>query len=68
MFACQKAGCDSPWDSCQVCLEYLERYYVLIAFASYLLEPSFDATNPGHLPFGRWLAQRPELQRCAVCG
>ena len=47
----------------QVCLEYLERYYVLIAFASYLLEPSFDAADPGKLPFGRWKAQRPELHR-----
>ena len=49
----------------QVCLEYLERYYVLIAVASYLLEPSFDVADPARLPFSRWLAQRPELHRWA---
>ena len=50
----------------QVCLEYLERYYVLIAVASYLLEPDFDVANPDRLTFGRWLAQRPELHRCVL--
>ena len=25
-----------------VCLEYLERYYVLIAFAAFMMEPEFD--------------------------
>lgn len=29
-----------------VCLEYLERYYMLIAFASYLCSPSFNPDLP----------------------
>ena len=51
--------------SMQVCLEYLERYYVLIAFSAYLMEPGFDPKDPGRTRFGRWLAERPELYRCA---
>ena len=49
----------------QVCLEYLERYYVLIAFSAYLMEPGFDPHDPTRTPFGRWLAERPELYRYA---
>ena len=48
----------------QVCLEYLERYYVLIAFSAYLMKPGFDPANPGRMRFGSWLAERPELYRC----
>ncbi|KAL6785014.1 hypothetical protein ACKKBG_A02080 [Auxenochlorella protothecoides x Auxenochlorella symbiontica] len=42
-----------------VCLEYLERYYSLIAFASYVGAPGYD---PGDDPgYARWSAQRREL-------
>ena len=46
-----------------VALEYLQRYYVLIEFAAYIGEPSFDPLAPGQLGFGEWLAARPELRR-----
>lgn len=47
-----------------VALEYLERYYVLIEYAAYIGEPSFDPLAPGQPSFGQWLAARPELRRC----
>jgi hypothetical protein len=59
-----------------VCLEYLERYYMLIAFTSYLTWPKFDPAAPGHVTFQDWMDSRPELRsvlsrmlrRCAVGG
>jgi len=47
----------------QVCLEYLERYYTLIAFNAYLSGSSFAPGAPQHRDFGQWLAERPELYR-----
>lgn len=46
-----------------VCLEYLERYYMLIAFASYLAWPQFNPDSPSHVTFQDWTDSRPEL-RC----
>ncbi|KAF6255732.1 inositol hexakisphosphate-domain-containing protein [Scenedesmus sp. NREL 46B-D3] len=45
-----------------VCLEYLERYYMLIAFTSYLTWPKFDPAAPGHVTFQDWMDSRPELR------
>lgn len=45
-----------------VCLEYLERYYMLIAFASYLTWPRFDPASPAHVSFQDWMDSRPELR------
>ncbi|GLI60364.1 hypothetical protein VaNZ11_002488 [Volvox africanus] len=45
-----------------VCLEYLERYYMLIAFASYLYSPSFNPELPTQASFADWMASRPELR------
>ncbi|GBF92770.1 paladin [Raphidocelis subcapitata] len=45
-----------------VCLEYLERYYMLICFASYLCWSKFDPDSPTHIPFPEWTASRPELR------
>ncbi|GLC33893.1 hypothetical protein PLESTM_000131000, partial [Pleodorina starrii] len=45
-----------------VCLEYLERYYMLIAFASYLYSPSFNPDLPTQSSFADWMASRPELR------
>eukprot|EP00197_Chlamydomonas_leiostraca_P007983 CAMPEP_0202863826 /NCGR_PEP_ID=MMETSP1391-20130828/4304_1 /ASSEMBLY_ACC=CAM_ASM_000867 /TAXON_ID=1034604 /ORGANISM="Chlamydomonas leiostraca, Strain SAG 11-49" /LENGTH=1425 /DNA_ID=CAMNT_0049543499 /DNA_START=116 /DNA_END=4393 /DNA_ORIENTATION=- len=45
-----------------VCLEYLERYYMLISFAGYLSSPSFDPGSPAHEPFPQWMAARTELR------
>lgn len=47
----------------QVCLEYLERYFMLIAFTTYLSGASFAPGAPNHCTFGEWLDERPELQR-----
>ena len=47
----------------QVCLEYLERYYFLIAFTAYLAGPSFDPGSPAaHATFAEWWRHRPELR------
>lgn len=46
----------------QVCLEYLERYYFLIAFAAYLGGPSFSPGTASHATFAEWWRQRPELR------
>jgi hypothetical protein len=48
---------------CKVCLEYLERYFMLIAFTAYLSGASFAPGAPHHRTFGDWLDERPELQR-----
>ncbi|KAK9861491.1 hypothetical protein WJX84_004658 [Apatococcus fuscideae] len=45
-----------------VCLEYLERYYVLISYAAYLFDPNFDPDNPEQPSFGQWIKNRPELR------
>lgn len=51
----------------QVCLEYLERYYVLIAFTAYLFEPGFNPEPHHHqASLAQWMQRRPELYRCAV--
>ena len=45
-------------------VEYLERYYTLIAFAAYVHHPSFDGAsfNTDAGSFQAWLDKRPELQ------
>jgi hypothetical protein len=50
-------------DLLQVCLEYLERYYVLTSFTAFLFGPSFEPNSPHRPSFGEWSKQRPELQR-----
>ena len=45
----------------QVCLEYLDRYYSLIVFAAYLDDPGFAFGTSIHVPFSRWVKDRPEL-------
>ena len=45
----------------QVCLEYLDRYYSLIVFAAYLDDPGFAFGTKSHVPFSRWVKDRPEL-------
>ncbi|KAL6757552.1 inositol hexakisphosphate-domain-containing protein [Haematococcus lacustris] len=45
-----------------VCLEYLERYYMLISFAGYLTSTAFDPGSPHHQSFPAWMAARPELR------
>ena len=47
----------------QVCLEYLERYYVLIAFTAYLFEPGFDPESRTQVSLAQWMKRRPELYR-----
>ena len=46
----------------QACLEYLERYFVLIAFAAYLEDPAFKPASENHVTFACWWSARPELQ------
>lgn len=46
----------------EVCLEYLERYFMLIAFTAYLSGGSFAPGEARHHSFGQWLDERPELQ------
>ena len=46
-----------------VCLEYLERYYVLIAFTSFMIEPDFNPQSLSQPSFGEWMTHRPELKR-----
>lgn len=45
-----------------VCMQYLERYYMLIAFTSYLAHPDFDPSAPSFEPFPSFTSARPELQ------
>ena len=47
----------------QVCLEYLERYYVLITFTAFLFDPGAGPAAPPPGSFGQWAARRPELHR-----
>lgn len=54
---------DKKNDLLKVCLEYLERYYVLIVFTAFLFGPSFDPNSPNHPSFKEWRDERPELQR-----
>ena len=49
----------------QVCLEYLERYYVLITFTAFLFDPAMGPAAPPPGSFGQWAARRPELHRHA---
>ena len=51
-----------PCPTTQVCLEYLERYFVLICFVSYVCGAHFPPGSPSALSFGEWLAARPELR------
>ena len=46
----------------QVCLEYLERYYVLAVFTAYLDDPAFAPKTENHIPFTSWWNARPELE------
>lgn len=46
----------------QVCLEYLDRYYSLIAFSAYLDDPAFNLGRKNHVPFSEWVRARPELK------
>ena len=50
----------------QVCLEYLERYYVLIAFTAYLFEPGFNPESHHQASLAHWMKRRPELYRLAL--
>jgi hypothetical protein len=45
-------------------VEYLERYYTLIAFAAYVHDPSFTASSSSLAAhsFQAWMDKRPELQ------
>jgi hypothetical protein len=45
-----------------VCLEYLERYFTLICFCSYITGAHFPPASPAALTFGEWLGGRPELR------
>ncbi|KAL2634189.1 hypothetical protein R1flu_005668 [Riccia fluitans] len=47
-------------------VEYLERYFMLIAFSAYLGSPAFDGfCEPGltGITFKQWLRQRPEVRQ-----
>jgi hypothetical protein len=46
----------------QVCIEYLERYFVLVAFAAYLNSTGFSPGSPNHISFAAWTNARPELR------
>jgi hypothetical protein len=43
-------------------LEYLERYFTLVCFATYIAGTHFPPASPNALPFGDWLGGRPELR------
>lgn len=45
----------------QVCLEYLDRYYSLVVFSTYLDSSSFRLGTDYHVPFSEWVNARPEL-------
>lgn len=47
-------------------VEYLERYFMLIAFAAYLGSDAFDGYcqyGSSGIPFKQWLRQRPEVRQ-----
>ena len=46
--------------------EYLERYYMLIAFTGYLQSPQFDPGSSIHTRFPDWMGDRTELRRCVI--
>ena len=46
----------------QVCLEYLDRYYTLIVFSSYLDDKAFSPGTSEHTSFTEWVLARPELK------
>ncbi|GMH33294.1 hypothetical protein BSKO_01128 [Bryopsis sp. KO-2023] len=46
----------------RICLEYLERYCVLIAFTSYLAHPRFDPSSPNFIGFLDYMKMRPEFK------
>ena len=46
-----------------VCLEYLERYYVLIAFTAYLRDKDFNPQNSKQPTFGQFIKSRSEFRR-----
>ena len=46
-----------------VCLEYLERYYVLIAFTAFIMDPDFNPLNPKQPTFGQFMKSRSEFRR-----
>ncbi len=56
------AACSEPLPlAClarQVCLEYLERYFTLICFSSYVSGAHFPPGGPNSLTFGEWLGAR----------
>ena len=43
--------------------EYLERYYMLIAFTGYLQSAQFDPGSSSHVRFPEWMVHRVELRR-----
>jgi len=47
-------------------VEYLERYWTLVAFAAYLHDPAWTASADVEADgsFHRWVTRRPELQSC----
>ena len=47
-------------------MEYLERYYVLIAFTAYLFEPGFNPDSHHQASLAHWMKRRPELYRSAL--
>ena len=53
-----------PMNACPQ--EYLERYYMLIAFSGYLASGQFDPGSDSHQDFPTWMSDRPELRRWAV--
>lgn len=46
-----------------VCLEYLERYFVLIAFTAYISDANFNPLSPKQATFGMFMKERSELRR-----
>ena len=48
-----------------VCLEYLERYYVLIAFTAFIMDSDFNPLNPKQPTFGQFMKSRSEFRRSA---
>lgn len=49
-----------------VCLEYLERYYVMIAFTAYISNQDFDPLSSKQATFGAFMKDRSELRRWAA--
>lgn len=47
-------------------VEYLERYWTLVAFAAYLHDPAWTASADAEADgsFHQWVTRRPELQSC----